>query len=135
MKIIGTFTHKKWDEQPYNEIENRMKASKVSVEFEFAGDFIGEAKIEYLMFYKSFDQTDPHKAVAEYVGLVQLKGKLKGKTGSFAMIDNGKFEAGNAKSNLSIINNSGTGELAKISGTGCYRANQSDCSWELNINV
>ena len=135
MKIKGTFTHKKWDEHPYEEIENRMKATKASIEFEFAGDIIGKANIEYLMFYKSFDPSDPYKAIAEYLGLIRISGLLKGKPGSFVMKDNGKFDAGMAQSNLAIISGSGTGELLKITGTGTYQANHSGCSWELDVII
>ncbi|GAC1654863.1 MAG: DUF3224 domain-containing protein [Gemmatimonadaceae bacterium] len=135
MKIDGTYVPVKWDEKPYDVIENRMKATKASVEFTFAGDFQGTASTEYLMFYRSFDPRDPHKASAQYVGLIRLVGKLKGKTGSFALTDNGTYEAGAAKSLLAIVAGSGTDELSNIGGTGSYRADQSGCTWELDVSL
>ncbi len=72
-----------------------MKATKASVEYAFSGDIEGTANVEYLMFYSSFDPRDPHNAAAQYVGLIKVVGKLKGKSGSFALTDNGQVQVGN----------------------------------------
>lgn len=135
MRIKSTYTPKKWDERPYEIIENRMKSTKATVEFAFSGDIEGSANVEYLMFYSSFDPKDPHKAKAQYVGLMRIAGKLKGKSGSFALIDSGTFESGVAKSKVTVIPESGTGELSKITGGGNYRADQGGCSLELDVSV
>jgi len=135
MRITSTYTPKKWEEKPYEIIENRMKSTKATVEFAFSGDIEGNANVEYLMFYSSFDPKDPHKAKAQYVGLMKITGKLKGKSGSFALIDNGIFESGVAKSKVTVIPESGTGELSSITGSGSYRADQGGCSLELDVAV
>ena len=135
MRITSTYTPKKWEEKPYEIIENRMKSTKATVEFAFSGDIEGNANVEYLMFYSSFDPKDPHKAKAQYVGLMKITGKLKGKSGSFALIDNGIFESGVAKSKVTVIPESGTGELLSITGSGSYRADQGGCSLELDVAV
>ena len=136
MKISGTFKLNKWDEKPYDVIENRMKSTKTTAEFIFTGDIEGIANVESLMFYKSFDLKDPHKAEAQYVGLVKITGKLKGKSGSFTMIDHGEFESGVARSSLTIIPGSGTGELSRITGSGSYTAGASPpYTWEMSINL
>jgi len=135
MRITSTYTPKKWEEKPYEIIENRMKSTKATVEFAFSGDIEGSANVEYLMFYSSFDLEDPHKAKAQYVGLMKITGKLKGKSGSFALIDNGIFESGVAKSKVTVIPESGTGELLSITGSGSYRADQGGCSLELDVAV
>lgn len=36
---------------------------------------------------------------------------------------------------LSIVADSGTGELLKISGTGNYQANQTGLTWELEVDI
>jgi hypothetical protein len=135
MKLSGSYTPTKWDEKPYDVIEDGMKATKVSAEFSFAGGLEGAASVEYLMFYKEFDPANPHKATAQYVGLIRFIGTLNGKPGSFAMTDNGAYEAGAAISKISIVPGSGTGELSKITGSGTYRADQSGCSWELEVSL
>jgi hypothetical protein len=134
MKLSGTYTVKKWEEAPYEVIEDRMKATRASVEYAYSGDIEGTAKVEYLMFYRSFDNKDPHKAEAEHVAMMRIIGKLNGKSGSFAVKDNGSYGSGLAKASLSIVAGSGTGELAGISGTGSYKADQSGWNWELDVS-
>ena len=135
MRVTSTYTPKKWDEKSYEVVENRMKSTKATVEFAFSGDIEGSANVEYLMFYSSFDPKDPHLAKAQYVGLMRITGKLKGKSGSFTLIDNGTFESGVAKSKVTVIPESGAGELSKITGGGSYRADQGGCSLELDVSV
>ena len=50
-----------------------------------SGDLTGKASVEYLMFYKHFDEKDQHKASAVYTGLIRFTGSVNGKTGSFVM--------------------------------------------------
>lgn len=133
IKIFGTYSPTKWDEHPYQLIEDRMKLTKASVEFEFSGDIVGTGFIEYLMFYTSFDPENMHASKAQYVGQMRIVGTVKDKSGSFVLTDNGTFESGIAKSKVTIISGSGTEELANISGNGTYTADQNSCSWELDI--
>ena len=132
MKIKGTYTPTKWDEKPY-QTESAQKQTRATVEFAFSGDIVGTANVEYLMFYKSFDPADAHKAVAEYVGLMRLTGTHKGEPITLALTDHGAYESGAANSKLSVIAGSGRGEFAQVSGGGSYRADQSGCSWELEV--
>ncbi|MDP1719550.1 MAG: DUF3224 domain-containing protein [Candidatus Nanopelagicaceae bacterium] len=135
MNISGTYTPTKWDEFDYQIISDGMKTTKASVEFQFAGDIEGLATVEYLMFYTSFNPDDLHKSEAVYVGQIHIVGTLKGKVGSFALNDSGTFTSGVAHSRIMIIQGSGTGELATISGVGNYAANQHGCAWEMDINL
>jgi hypothetical protein len=135
MYAKSTYTVKKWGEKPYEEISPEMKMTKASVEFEMNGDLTGKASVEYLMFYKHFDEKDQHKANAVYTGLIRFTGKVNGKAGSFAMQDKGTFEGGTAKSTLQIIYGSGTEELKGISGSGNYIANQSGFNIELDYEL
>ena len=134
MKISGTYTPVKWDEVDLQVIDGRMKSTKASVEFQFGGDIEALATVEYLMYYTSFDPADLHKSQAQYVGQIRIVGTLQGKTGSFALNDSGTFTGGIANSQITIIEGSGTEELASISGSGKYSADQSGCSWELEID-
>ena len=134
MRIYGSYTPTKWDENIIQVIEESMKLTKATVEFALAGDIEGVAYVEYLMFYSSFDPEDMHKARAEYVGQIRIIGKVKDKSGSFVLNDAGTFNGGVALSELSIIAGSGTGELSSISGVGEYAADQQGCTWEMEIS-
>ena len=135
MHAKSTYTVKKWEEKPYMEISSTMKMTKAYVEYELSGDLTGKASVEYLMFYKHFDEKDQHKASAVYTGLMRFTGKLNGKSGSFVMKDNGEFSGGTANSNLKIIEDSGTEELKNISGNGKYIANQNGFNIELDYEL
>ena len=135
MKAAATYKVNKWEEHTYREIPPGMKMTKASVEYGFSGDLDGAGRMEYLMFYASFDPNDPHKSKASYVGLIGFEGKLHGKSGSFAMIDNGKFEGGSADSTLAIAEGSGTGMLKGIRGAGSYRANKDGFKLELDYQL
>ncbi|HXT87068.1 MAG TPA: DUF3224 domain-containing protein [Verrucomicrobiae bacterium] len=134
MRIVSSYVPTKWDEKTYETIGERMKCTEASVEFALSGDIEGSANVEYLMFYQSFDAKDPHQSRAQYVALMRIIGKVKGKSGSFALVDNGIFEGGAANSKVTIIPESGTGELSKISGAGSYKADQTGCTLELEAS-
>lgn len=135
MRLYGTYTPAKWDEHTIEVIENRTKLTRVTAEFTFEGDIVGLAKVEYLMFYSSFDPENMHKANAQYVGQIRIIGKLKGKAGSFVVSDTGTFVGGVANSELSIIAGSGTDELSNIGGVGEYAADQKGCTWEMEVSL
>lgn len=134
MKATATYSPTKWDEKPYEQ-SSTTKLTKASVEFAFKGQIEGQGLVEYIMFYKSFDETDPHKATASYVGLIRFKGRLDGKNGSFVLEDRGVFEGGEANSILTIIAGSGTDELRGITGTGTYTATEKGSRCELTYEV
>ena len=133
MRLYGTYVPAKWDEKTIEIIEDRMKSTRVTADFQFEGDIEGVAKVEYVMFYSSFDSDDMHKARAHYVGQIRIEGKLRGKTGSFVANDSGTFSDGVANSELSIVTGSGTGELSTLSGVGEYSADQNSCTWEMEV--
>jgi len=135
MKATGTYSPTKWDEKAYEQIGSQMKLTKASVVFAFNGQIEGNASVEYLMFYRYFDPNDPHKAVAQYIGLFRLDGKLNGKAGSFVMEDRGAYENGAATSTLTIIPGSGTGELKGIFGNGKYIATQEGSTCDLDYEL
>ena len=112
-----------------------MKITKATITFAFKGQIEGTASVEYLMFYKDYDEKDPHKSTANYVGLIRLQGKLNAKVGSFVMEDKGTFEAGTARSSLTIVPGSGTGELKGITGKGTSVATPKDCNCELDYEL
>ncbi len=135
MKAIGTYTVKKWDEKLYDQITSEMKMTEATVEYSMSGQIEGKGAVEYLMFYKYFDENDQHKSSAMYIGLIRFVGKVLGKEGSFVIEDHGTFENGAASSTLKIIAGSGIGELKGIQGTGRYSANQDGAHIELDYNL
>ena len=135
MKAAATFTPKKWEEKTCEEVSSRTKLTRTLAEYQYSGELQGEGAVEYVMFYSSFDEHDPHRATAEYIGLIRFRGTLNGKTGSFVFEDRGAFEAVTAKSSLRILAGSGTEQLAGISGAGSSVATPESCHIELEYGL
>lgn len=135
MKAIGTYSVKKWEETLLDQISSEMKMTKSSVEFSMGGQIDGKAFVEYLMFYKYYDENDQHKSSAMYIGLIRFVGKVHDKAGNFVIEDHGTFENGAASSKLKIIEGSGLGELKGINGIGRYSANHEGAQIELDYSL
>jgi hypothetical protein len=131
MKAAGTFKPVKWDESTLEQVAPEVKTTRASVTYAFTGGIEGEASAEMLMYYPHFDATDPHKSTARYAGLLHLTAKLGGRLGSFVMEESGRFAGGVAESTLTIMDGSGTGELAGIRGTGRIHATKDGAACEL----
>ncbi len=135
MKAKAPYDVKKWQEETIQQIPPNMKMTKASVEFALRGEIEGTAAVEYLMFYTGLDPKDQHKSTASYIGLMRIEGKISGKSGSFALRDQGTFAAGIAKSSLKIIEGSGTGDFQRIKGSARYEASHTGATFELDYSL
>ncbi len=118
MKATATFSPTTWDEKPYGDLPKPARMTKASVEFLFKGQMEGQGHTEFVMFYREYDEKDPHKSLAVYVGMTRFTGTVNGKAGSFVLEERGTFEGGAAKSTSTIVSGSGTGDLSDIAGSG-----------------
>ncbi len=135
MKAKATYAVNKWEEAPYEQISSEMKMTKASVEYQMSGEINGKSAVEYLMFYKYYNEKDQHKSSAIYIGFVKFTGSVQGKEGSFVIEDHGTFENGEANSTLQIIAGSGLGELKSIQGSGRYSASHDGAKIELDYTL
>ena len=93
--------------------EKEMATARYEVDKTWAGDFAGTSKGEMLTSF-----TASTGAMA-YVALEQMTGTLAGKKGTFYLSHTATMTKGNAASgemHIVVVKNSGTGELAGISG-------------------
>lgn len=113
----GTCTFKitGWDEQTYQEIEGGAKLTNAKVKQSYSGDIEGTSTVEYLMSYTVH-------GTASFVGLERVSGTVAGKVGTFVLQHAGSFLEGKARSSWSIVEGSGTGNLAGLRGSGTYVA-------------
>ena len=84
---------------------NRMSIDKI-----FSGDLSGTSKGEMLT------AMTPVKGSAGYVAIEQVKGVLKGKTGSFVLQHFGTMSAGEERLILEVVPDSGQSGLKGLSG-------------------
>jgi hypothetical protein len=113
----------KWDESNPSGFNEEIPITKVSTCFEIIGNTEGKFTVEYIMVSTEYDKSDKHNSKAEYLGLMEFNGILDGKKGTFVIEDHGIYENSTPKSSLKIKENTGTGELKGINGTGEYYMN------------
>jgi Protein of unknown function (DUF3224) len=84
---------------------------RMSLDKQFQGDLAGTGKGEMLT-----AMTDT-KGSAGYVAIERVKGTLQGRSGSFVLQHNGTMARGAQQLTITVVPDSGTGQLGGISGT------------------
>jgi hypothetical protein len=100
-----------WDENAYWEGEDGAKLTKATIGQALSGELEGETTAEMLMCYRP-------DGTASFLGQQRVEGTLGGRSGAFTLHSTGTFEGGEARSALTVVEGSGTGELAGLRGTG-----------------
>jgi hypothetical protein len=114
----ATFTVQGWDEQTFEE-RDPGKLTVASVQQAVTGDIEGSSEVRWVMAYTADD-------AAEFVGVQSVTGSIGDRTGSFVLRSVGTFDGKTAAGDLTVVPDSGTGELAGISGTGSFTAPMGD---------
>ena len=123
----GTFQITSWDESPYSESEDGAKQTHAKITQTYSGVIEGTSELQYLMSY----QPD---SIALFVGFETITATINGQSGSFVLQHNGKFEAGVASSDFSIVEKSAKGDLANLSGTGSFKSGENgQAAYQFNI--
>ena len=97
-------------EPPFME-QDGLKLNRNIVRKEFSGDMTGTSEAQMIAVF-----TDTPGSAA-YVAIEYFSGSVNGKSGSFVLQHTGVMNRGNAQLSVTIVPDSGTGELAYISGT------------------
>lgn len=100
-----------WEEEAYWEGEDGAKHTKATISQTMSGDLDGESTAHVLMCYRP-------DGTASFIGRQLVEGTLGGRSGTFTLHSTGKFEGGEARSSLAVVEGSGTGGLGGLRGTG-----------------
>jgi hypothetical protein len=92
----------KFDENPL---------SRMSIDKQFHGDLDATSKGEMLA------AGTPAKGSGGYVAMERVSGSLKGRSGTFVLQHNGTMSNGVYQLNVVVVPDSGTGQLAGLTGT------------------
>jgi hypothetical protein len=111
----GTFEVRPGDETPIDEPGDGLRLTHATGTQRFSGDIEGDGSIDWLMCYL------PTKT-ARYVGLQRIAGTIGGRRGSVILEATGGHDGTGSASTWSIIEGTGTGDLAGIRGTGGFEA-------------
>ncbi len=115
MAADATFHVKSWNEEPCEELPGGAKVTRATVNQTYSGHIEGLGRIEYVMFHRSTGS-------AIFVGLETIQGSVGGKSGTFVIRHAGVYEGGSARSEWSVVPDSGTDELAAVRGSGSFEA-------------
>ena len=97
-------------EPPFLE-QDGLKLNRNVVRKEFSGDMVGTSEAQMLAAFTGTPGS------AGYVAIEHFTGSVGGKSGSFVLQHNGVMDRGEAQLEVIIVPDSGSGELAGISGT------------------
>ena len=107
---IGYLNVNMESEPPFLE-QDGLKLNRSVVRKEFSGDMVGTSEAQMIA---AFTDTP---GSAGYVAIEHFTGSVAGKSGSFVLQHSGVMNKGDAQLTVTIVPDSGTGELAGISGT------------------
>ena len=97
-------------EPPFFE-QDGIKLNRNVVRKEFTGDLAGTSEGQMVAAYTATPGS------AGYVAIEHFSGSVSGKSGSFLLQHHGLMERGAAALTVTVVPDSGTGELAGLSGT------------------
>ena len=97
------------------DLKDGASLGRMSIDKQFQGDLEGTSKGEMLT------AGTPVKDSAGYVAIERVTGKLQGRSGSFALQHSGTMNRGAPHLTISVVPDSGTGELKGIAGTMMIR--------------
>jgi uncharacterized protein DUF3224 len=114
-KATGSFDVLSGNEDTYEARDGGGRLAHAWGDQRFSGDVAGDGSVHWLISYA------PDKA-ARLVGLQRIKGSVGGRSGSFVIEVSADHTGKSSHGSWSIVGNSGTGELAGITGTGSFDA-------------
>jgi hypothetical protein len=110
MHVSGTFEVKLNVQKADNKEEESAKLGRMSIEKQFHGDLEGTSAGEMLSVGTEV------KGSAGYVAIERVTATLHGRTGTFALQHSGTMTRGEPQLSVTVVPDSGTGELVGIVG-------------------
>lgn len=112
MSVIarGSFTVEMKPQSEPGAVEG-VNLGRMSLDKRFEGDLVATGQGEMLT------ALTPVKGSAGYVAIERVTGTLQGRSGSFVFQHSGSMDRGAQQLSITVVPDSGTGELAGISGT------------------
>jgi Protein of unknown function (DUF3224) len=110
-RAVGPFDVKVVPQKPDTQIARAANLGRLTIDKRFHGDLEGISKGEMLA-----TQTEVPGS-AGYVAMERVTGSLKGRQGSFVLQHSATMSRGAPTSSITVVPDSGTGELKGITGT------------------
>jgi hypothetical protein len=134
-KTTITITGKTWDEERVGEVEGPHAIARATFTTEWAGDIAGTSTCWLQLAYVDGDPDKPETLVGPYTGYELVTATLGERSGTFVLSAAGDHRGGVARTDVTIVDGSGTGDLAGISGSGSYAAEAMEYTLDLDYTL
>ena len=104
-----------WDESSESVAPDGSKRATARVVQVFHGDVEGKGAASWLMWYRP-------DGSSRFVGFQEVEGTLNGRSGRFVLETHGDFDGTVAAWDASVVQGSGSGDLAGLCGTARFSA-------------
>lgn len=115
IRFSGEFEISSWEESTYATFGDGGKLARVTVEAAYSGDLTGTASDEYLLAYASDD-------AVRLVGQQRFEGTIGDRSGSVVLQLSGTFDGATVHATTTVVDGTGTGDLAGMEGRGSFSA-------------
>ena len=117
-----TITGKTWDEARDGEVDAQHAIAQAKFTTEWTGDMTGTSTCWLLISYVAGAADKPETLEGPYVGYEQVDATVDSRHGTFVLAASGEHTGAVARTRVTIVAGSGTGELEGITGSGSYAA-------------
>ncbi|MEV7552777.1 DUF3224 domain-containing protein [Amycolatopsis sp. NPDC089917] len=112
---MNTFAVKNWEEAIVSGVDGGPRVAHAHATFGYNGLIEGESVLDYLLYYAGEGYDGEGTTAA---GFERFEGSVDGRKGSFLIKHVCGFDAKGFSSTFVVVEGSGTGELAGLTGTG-----------------
>lgn len=119
MQNPDTFTNTDWNERVYTDQQALPRLSTVEATNTFTGVISGEGVLRYTMIYLT-------EETGHFTGMQTITGSVANRIGTFTVREEGSWQGAHITSTMTVIEGSGTGDLAAITGTARYSHDEGD---------
>jgi hypothetical protein len=130
-----TITAKSWDEEHVAKIGGAHSVARATFTTEWSGEIAGTSTCWLLISYVDGDPDDAQSLVGPYTGYELVNAITGGRSGTFVLAAAGDHRGGVAKTDVTIVAGSGTGDLVGIKGSGTYVADAMEYQLELDYEL
>jgi hypothetical protein len=126
--LTATSGFTSWDEEPgFGDDAPLPRLAHARVVFTYAGDLEATSEAHFALWYRA-DGTGTSQ------GLEVVTGTRDGEEGTFVVHHVDDFDAEGVRATCTIVEGSGTGAFAGLSGSGSYALGHGTTEWEWTIS-
>ena len=125
----GTFEVKLTPQKADNPVAESANLGRMSIDKKFSGDLEATSKGEML------SAMGEVKGSAGYVALERVTGTLQGRSGAFVLQHNGTMTRGTPELSVTVVPDSGTGQLMGLAGSLTVRIAEGQHFYEFEYTL